>query len=280
MGVTSSPRASYAGLPTWSLFLLQYLRCMTGRVNLRRGAAIVTLLSREGDGVMTDTSDLFDVIVIGGGRSGDAGAGCVRGTPTSAIVEERVAGGKRKTMGVPSGALSRPVGLAGEVSGAPGLQLPAANDAAAVLAFRDKVVCPTTTTARVVNPIESLRRPWCGAGCVWPPRQAHHALVRRGATVHVGHSSDLGAAVEAPGRRNFRDDGGEGILAAPRTSDDGVKEGELLSVTAAASQSADREKPQERAVLTVVRVLALAQKLPDQYRALVPQTAVRMSAAG
>jgi integrase len=52
-----------------------------------------------------------------------------------------------------------------------------------------------------------------------------------------------------------------------------VKEDELLRVNPCRIPGADKEKPEERPVLNVAQVLALAEQLPERYRALVLLTA-------
>ncbi|MBB4704626.1 dihydrolipoyl dehydrogenase family protein [Sphaerisporangium siamense] len=91
---------------------------------------------------MGDDGDAFDVIVIGAGPAGEiAAARAVRGGLTAAVVEERLAGGECAYYAcIPSKALLRPVDLAAEVRGLPGLELRGPIDAAAVLARRDEVV--------------------------------------------------------------------------------------------------------------------------------------------
>ncbi|MDT3441994.1 MULTISPECIES: NAD(P)/FAD-dependent oxidoreductase [unclassified Pseudofrankia] len=91
---------------------------------------------------MTDTDEVFDVIVIGAGPVGEiAAARAVRGGLTAAIVEERLAGGECAYYAcVPSKALLRPVDLAAEVSRMPGPELRGPIDTAAVLARRDEAV--------------------------------------------------------------------------------------------------------------------------------------------
>jgi dihydrolipoamide dehydrogenase len=86
--------------------------------------------------------DVFDVIMIGGGPVGEiAAARAVRGGLTAAVVEQRLAGGECAYYAcVPSKALLRPVGLSGEVSRMPGLELRGPIDTTAVLARRDETV--------------------------------------------------------------------------------------------------------------------------------------------
>ncbi|MEU0564402.1 NAD(P)/FAD-dependent oxidoreductase [Nonomuraea sp. NPDC005983] len=86
-------------------------------------------------------TDVFDVIVIGAGPAGEnVVQRAARGGLSAAIVEDRLAGGECAYWAcVPSKALLRPVGLAGEVQRVPGLSLgPIEVDK--VLARRDEAV--------------------------------------------------------------------------------------------------------------------------------------------
>ncbi|MEO3868738.1 FAD-dependent oxidoreductase [Nonomuraea sp. B12E4] len=71
-----------------------------------------------------DESDVFDVIVMGGGPVGlTAARRAARGGLSVALVEERLTGGECQYYAcVPSKALLRPVELAAEVSRMPGLE--------------------------------------------------------------------------------------------------------------------------------------------------------------
>ncbi|MGP3958250.1 dihydrolipoyl dehydrogenase family protein [Nonomuraea sp. 3N208] len=95
-------------------------------------------------------ADEFDVIVIGAGPAGENVVGrAVRGGLTTAVVEERLAGGECSYWAcVPSKALLRPIDLAGEVSRVPGLSL-GEIDVAAVLARRDEAVSRYDDTGQV-----------------------------------------------------------------------------------------------------------------------------------
>nr|WP_203950486.1 NAD(P)/FAD-dependent oxidoreductase [Microbispora rosea] len=91
--------------------------------------------------------DVFDVIVVGAGSTGEVAAGRVAAAGLSTvIVESELAGGECSYWAcMPSKALLRPVDLAGEVRRVAGLRLADTDgggpiDAAAVLARRDAVV--------------------------------------------------------------------------------------------------------------------------------------------
>ncbi|WP_432989862.1 dihydrolipoyl dehydrogenase family protein [Dactylosporangium sp. CA-233914] len=91
---------------------------------------------------MANKDDAFDVVVIGAGPVGIiAAARAVRGGLTTAVVEERLAGGECEYYAcVPSKALLWPMELAAEVERMPGLEPRGPIDAAAVLAHRDQTV--------------------------------------------------------------------------------------------------------------------------------------------
>ncbi|MFI7616014.1 dihydrolipoyl dehydrogenase family protein [Nonomuraea terrae] len=144
-------------------------------------------------------ADEFDVIVIGGGPTGENVVDrAVRGGLTAAIVEERLAGGECSYWAcVPSKALLRPIDLAGEVRRVPGLSLRPI-DVAAVLARRDEAVAnyDDSGQARWIEgvPAELVR----GHGRLDGPRRvrvttpegervltAHHAVVLATGSVPV-----------------------------------------------------------------------------------------------
>jgi pyruvate/2-oxoglutarate dehydrogenase complex dihydrolipoamide dehydrogenase (E3) component len=91
---------------------------------------------------MENESDIFDVIVIGGGPVGlQAANRTVRGGLSTAVVERRLAGGECEYYGcVPSKAMLLPMEIADEVSRMPGLDLRGPIDAPAVFKRRDDFV--------------------------------------------------------------------------------------------------------------------------------------------
>lgn len=91
---------------------------------------------------MADNEDVFDVIVMGAGPTGEtAAARAARNGLIAAVVERRLAGGECQHYGcVPSKALLWPMELAAEVTRMPGLDLRGPIDPGPVLSRRDRFV--------------------------------------------------------------------------------------------------------------------------------------------
>jgi pyruvate/2-oxoglutarate dehydrogenase complex dihydrolipoamide dehydrogenase (E3) component len=91
---------------------------------------------------MANSNDVFDVIVVGAGPTGETAAARVaRNGLTAAVVERRLAGGECQHYGcIPSKALLWPMELAAEVTRMPGLDLRGPIDPGPVLSRRDEFV--------------------------------------------------------------------------------------------------------------------------------------------
>jgi pyruvate/2-oxoglutarate dehydrogenase complex dihydrolipoamide dehydrogenase (E3) component len=140
---------------------------------------------------VADDDGGFDVIVIGAGPVGETVAErLARGGLTAVVIEKRLAGGECQYFGcVPSKALLRPMGLAGEISRMPGLELSGPIDAAAVLARRDKVVFHLNDSSEVRRiedfPVTFVR----GQGRLTGPRQVEVTMPEGGTrTLRARHA--------------------------------------------------------------------------------------------